>query len=785
MSEQTFLNGRIALHPHSGTLSFHFPLGNGPPYETWTAVQGAQARVHYLLAGRAHSLTLSGPETGFGIGESLITLSHRDDQVHLNWTWTVAGNGLEGWLEVTNHGKVPINLERLDVLWLEDEASLRLPGPASDWRIYQNGWQSWTPAGVRRLADGPFPAPADEEYRRMHLPHGQGWHSEWVGVFAATEPEDGSELEATGSWPRAHLLLGFVSGAEQLAEITFDMVDQRACHIAATCHTDGVALDPGASVRSERLRVATGPDGWNCLSTWAERTGEVMRARVPDKTPTGWCTWYYYFGDNTAQDVYANLNAIRRHHLPLNLVMVDDGYQGAVGDWMTPNPERFTDLMAVATTIRREGRTPGIWTAPFGLADNSQTWSVHPDWAVRNEQGEPVLAWTHSGCPVYALDTTHPDAADWLYATFHTMRREWGYDAFKVDFLFAAALPGRRHDARATRAQAFRRGLTIIRDAIGDDAFLLGCAAPLLPAVGLVDGMRVGPDVSPSWAPASTEDLAAPATSSALRSSIARAFTQRRLWMADSGCLLVRPRGQASQLTLYEARTLATIITLIGGMLVDSDLLSDLPPARLAMLRQMLPPTEQVAHPFQFFEHDVPETLILPIERPWGPWWLAGLANWSQRTRPTRIDLAALGLPPGCYHVYDQWRAEYLGQTDSEVLLPAHRPHEMVLLLFKPATDRPEWLTSTFHLAAGAAEIVDVVRQNLGERRVKLVLHLEQRGHNFGRLVFTVPPGWVVLDAQVNKRRRSVNVRDEQARLVDMGFTLRDRAWVLVDFARV
>jgi hypothetical protein len=99
--------------------------------------------------------------------------------------------------------------------------------------------------------------------------------------------------------------------------------------------------------------------------------------------------------------------------------------------------------------------------------------------------------------------------------------------------------------------------------------------------------------------------------------------------------------------------------------------------------------------------------------------------------------------------------------------------------------DQPDWLTSTFHLAAGSVEVVDVTRQGLGKRRQKLIVHLEQPGENFGRLVFSVPAGWVVLDAQVNGRRRTVNVRAGEARLVDMGFTLHDRGWVLVDFGKI
>lgn len=749
-------------------------------------MRGATASVHYRVGGTLHRLTLTGPEVSFGTGENLVTLGCQDNQLALDWSWTKVGNALECWLEVINRSDAPVLLDRLDVVHVE---SLNLPDPVAEWRFYQNGWQSWTPTGVRRVGDGPFPVPNDE-YRIKHLPHGEGLRSEWATVIAATTEAEGSlspdpESRGAAAWPDSvYLLLGFVTGADQLAEIILD-ADDHFRGLTATCYADGIPLAPGGSLRSERLRIAIGPDGWGSLEAWAARTGELMGARVPEKTPTGWCTWYYYFGFNTAQDVYANLNAMRRHHLPLELVMIDDGYQAAVGDWLTPAPERFSDMPSLTATIRREKRVPGIWTAPFGLAANSETWANHPDWVLRDEEGEPILAWTHFGHPVYALDATHPDAADWLHTTFRTMRREWGYDAFKVDFLFAAALPGRRHEPEVTRAQALRRGLALIRDAIGDDAFLLGCGAPLGPAVGLVDAMRIGPDVSTSWEPLLEGDRSAPGTANALRNSIARAFTHRRLWAADPDCLLARPRGDSSQLTLYEARTLATLLALSGGLLLDSDRLDELPPSRLAMLRQTLPPTGRIAYPLDLFEGDLPEILVLPVERPWGRWWLVGLVNWEDYTRTAQVELASLGLPPGRYHVYDQWRADYLGQVEKQLILPRQRPHETHLLLFKPVIDRPDWLTSTFHLMGGSVEVVDVIRQKLGARRQKLVVHVEQRGENFGRLVFSVSKGWVVLDAQVNGRRRSVNIRDGEAGLIDMGFTLRDRGWVLVDFARV
>jgi alpha-galactosidase len=789
MAEHSFLDGRLTLDVPGGKLSL--------AVEPQVTAQGVTAAVGYRLGEAGRSLELAGPEVSFGAGENLVTFSHQDDCLRLDWNWTVHADGLEAWLEVTNQGDRSVAVDRLDVALVEQ---LDLPGPAADWRFYQHGWQSWSPAGVRRVGDGPFPAPDNAGYRLMHLPHGDGLRGEWVAVIEASEMpasrvgKEGGGMAAaeTATTPPSRLekegegiglLFGFVTAADQLGEIVLDAGDGFRRLIAA-CHTDGIPLPPGGSLRSERLRVAAGPDAWSLLGGWAARLGELMHARVPDKTPSGWCSWYYYFGFNTAQDVYANLNAIRRHRLPLHLVVVDDGYQAAVGDWLTLNADRFTDMAAVAATIRREGHLPGIWTAPFGLAADSQTFAQHPDWTVRDEAGQPAFAWTHWPQSIYALDTTHPAAAAWLHDTFRTLR-EWGYAVFKVDFLFAAAVPGRRHDPGVTRAQALRRGLAIIRDAIGDDAFLLGCGLPLGPAVGLVDGMRIGPDVAVTWEPLLAGDLSAPGVVNALRNSIARAFTHRRLWAADPDCLLARPRGDTSQLSLYEARTLAAVIAFTGGMLLNSDRLAELPRARLDMLRQTLPPTGRAAYPLDLFEHDLPDLLVLPVERPWGRWWLAGLINWSDQTRTTQVELGALGLPPGCYHVYDQWRAQYLGQTDGLLSLPNHRPHETHVLLFKPVADRPEWLTSTFHLLGGAVEVVDVIRQKLGAQRQKLVVHVEQAGENFGRIVFAVPEGWAVLDAQVNGRRRAVNVRAEGARLVDMGFTLHDRGWALIDVGQM
>jgi len=42
--------------------------------------------------------------------------------------------------------------------------------------------------------------------------------------------------------------------------------------------------------------------------------------------------------------------------------------------------------------------------------------------------------------------------------TVSTVVDDWGFTYLKLDFLFAAALPGERYDAEATRIEAYRRG---------------------------------------------------------------------------------------------------------------------------------------------------------------------------------------------------------------------------------------------------------------------------------------------------------------------------------------
>ena len=138
----------------------------------------------------------------------------------------------------------------------------------------------------------------------------------------------------------------------------------------------------------------------------------------------------------------------------------------------------------------------------------------------------------------------------------------------KLDFLYAAAAPGRRNDPNLTRGETLRHGLEAIRAGAGDDAFILGCGCPIGQAVGVVDGMRIGPDVSPFWG-STASGAGDPSTVYALDAIIARSFMHRRLWLNDPDCLMLRARE--TRLTADERAALAATIVASGGMLLISD----------------------------------------------------------------------------------------------------------------------------------------------------------------------------------------------------------------------
>jgi hypothetical protein len=339
---------------------------------------------------------------------------------------------------------------------------------------------------------------------------------------------------------------------------------------------DGVTL---------RLAYVPAGDGLAALSAAATPPSAVDRERVAAlAVPTGWCSWYELGADVTEADMVANIDFCAAHfdRRFFRYIQLDDGYQRAAADWNTnlkfPHGHRW-----LTDRIHAAGFQSGLWVAPFAVAERSDLARANPTWLLKGPppEGAPLVMDTREpwGGRILALDGAHPDVQQWLYELARRAVREWGYDYLKVDFL-EWATAGVTHYGGLTRAEAYRSGLSALREGLGTEAFLLGCGAPLQQAAGLVDGMRIGEDVDASW-----NGIQAPARAAALRS-----FYHRSVWLNDPDCLVVRP-----PLTLNEARVWASVVAVSGGMSIFSDNLPKLPAERLPLLQKTIPVAAKTA----------------------------------------------------------------------------------------------------------------------------------------------------------------------------------------------
>nr|WP_168720877.1 glycoside hydrolase family 36 protein [Streptomyces sp. SAT1]ANO42747.1 alpha-galactosidase [Streptomyces sp. SAT1] len=237
------------------------------------------------------------------------------------------------------------------------------------------------------------------------------------------------------------------------------------------------------------------------FAAYARHLGERL-GRSRKRAGNVWCSWYAYYENITEEQLTKDIAALRG--LPFDVVQIDDGWERAVGDWEA-NDKFPSGMRALADRITDAGLRPGLWIAPFIVLPGSRTARERPELLLRDGDGDPVVAGHNWGTGYFALDLTLPAAQHHLRETIHRVSREWGYTYLKLDFVGAGAAPGVRSPDTGREA-AYRTGLEIIREATGPDAYLLGSGAPLLPSLGLVDGIRSGPDVAPLWEHYATQD---------------------------------------------------------------------------------------------------------------------------------------------------------------------------------------------------------------------------------------------------------------------------------------
>jgi|HubBroStandDraft_6_1064221.scaffolds.fasta_scaffold00010_90 alpha-galactosidase len=451
-------------------------------------------------------------------------------------------------------------------------------------------------------------------------------------------------------------------------------------------------VEPGQSLASEPLMASLSSDYHAQLEAYGETIRHLHPARVSAETPIGWWSWTaYYFGLTegpaltNAEFLAANLrdSGYRFFH-------IDEGYQFARGDYTSEVANKFPHGMKkLEEKVQALGLTPGIWTAPFEVAERSQVYVNHKDWLVHNAKGQPIHAGFVTEKPdtatsldqLYVLDTTNPGAQQYLRETYSTLTRDWGIRYIKLDFMDDTAIEGYYYRPHTTALEAQRIGLQIIREAVGDNVLLDKDGSPMLNPVGIVDTGRISCDLGHSF----------DASRDAAPGIAARYYMNRNFFVSDPDAFSIshhasveaQDHGGPKPLPLAEAQVAIALAAVSGGMFEIGD---DLPTLfldadRMALLRNRellnMARYGRAAKPLDLMsyapEDEMPSVFLLHESKRQS---ILAVFNWTAKEREHSFSFSDLGM--GAHStVSNVFGDGPTGGANSAVLLLKVAPHSV------------------------------------------------------------------------------------------------------------
>jgi alpha-galactosidase len=602
----------------------------------------------------SHTVAQSQFTDSFGTGTAL-TVTHTGlaDHPDLICNFRLYKDREWGEIEVrvTNTTPHPISVTAIRAIRASDSPVINLNGPANADRILSDSYSEDRPQlTIRDL--GTAPAGMHRAVGSQLIFNRQSGKSLFIAALTSDRLLTVFHLkEQSNSGSPA------IASFEAVAEGTTEIMRGESLSESPAAEQVELALtvNPGESLSSERLMIAVGSDYHAQLEQYGEVIRSLHHGRVGAPTPIGWWSWTaYYFGLSQAT-AGTNIEWLAQNLKSLGYTYfhIDEGYQYARGEYTTPDANLFP-LGLKHTSVRacQNGLTFGVWTAPFEVSERASIYRDHKDWLLHNATSDLIHIGyvTDKKDPLYVLDVTNPGAQVYLSQVYSTLR-DWGVRFIKMDFMDDSAVEGAYYRPGTTALEAQRIGLSIIRQAVGEEVVLDKDGSPMLNPVGIVDAGRISQDTGHTFE----------ASRDAASGIAARYYMNRNFFIADPDAFSVSTQTVDDQswhngprpLTLDDAKVSITLSAVSGGMYEIGDDLPTLGESaeRLALVKNqdllnmarigrasipldLMTYTADDSQPSEFLLRESQRQSILTV------------FNWSDKERVRSISLATLGLQP-------------------------------------------------------------------------------------------------------------------------------------------
>lgn len=457
-------------------------------------------------------------------------------------------------------------------------------------RLFMNGFQSWTDSQELRQNERmknisylvksivrKFELDRYGDYTFVKYPHRKGRFHGFTYGFAT---ENSSETKQKK--------ICFFGSLSEKEGYTIFKIDSKKQMIEIQKDIEGIVIS--SEYKLFELLFAKGIE-----ETVFDQYFHHMNIPKPKVTKmNGWTSWYNYYENISEDIILSNLEAFSAKNLPIDIFQIDDGYENAVGDWLSVKKDKFpSGMQQLAEQIHKKGYKAGIWLAPFVCETKSEIYTHKKHWLLRDEQGKLVCAGSNWS-KFYALDIYHPEVRSYLIEVFHQVLDVWEYDLVKLDFLYAISLISYYNKSRG---QIMSEGMAFLRECV-KDKMILGCGVPLGPAFGLVDYCRVGCDMGLDWNGTKLMQLLHReriSTYYSIINAINRRHLNNRGFMNDPDVFLLRDDN--IRLSNDQKKLLAMVNHIFGSLIFSSDNITTYTKEQDAFFRYIMnKSTVQVLH---------------------------------------------------------------------------------------------------------------------------------------------------------------------------------------------
>lgn len=469
----------------------------------------------------------------------------------------------------------------------------------------------------------------------------------------------------------------------------------------------------------------------------------VNKMSTFSKPPAGWMTWYAVKFDASEKTVMENvlwqkenLKSFGADAIWIDWEWYHQDFKGERDDGVntfSPDLNKYPHgLKYISEQIKKAGFVPALW---IGFTNDSS----HNEYTKQNP--EIILAEKIGWCGKYFYDFSHPKYLNDFLPKALKQVHDWGYEAIKFDTLpiaidYHEEFHMNMYDPTLTTKAAFRQAMQKTREILGENLYMLSCAAvkdaDILWAADIFDAGRVGNDIF-EWKDFIKEGV---------MNTLKFYSLHNIVLYADPDNIILREAFN----TYEQAASRVYFTAILGLPMTFGDFLPELSDERVDLLKRCLPVMD--IHPMDIkkpINDTTSLTINLSIEKSYESYNVVDVFNLTHQSLTKKINIDHdLHLEETDYLVFD-FTDRQLKCIVSDFIYVELKPCESRLLCLRRREKRPQLLSTTRHIIQGAAEI-----KNMHWNDEDLTLHISANlvKDDLYEIYLYVPEGYTVENAE-------------------------------------